>query len=54
MGPRCRKPVQRAQEGRQNNNCTNPNNLTLTTTNNRAQATCVAVDRSTNIATINR
>ncbi|MEV6319472.1 hypothetical protein [Streptomyces sp. NPDC051776] len=43
-----------AQEGRQNNNCANPNNLTLTTTNSRTQSQCVAEDRSTNIATINR
>ncbi|MEV6319121.1 hypothetical protein [Streptomyces sp. NPDC051776] len=38
-----------AQEGRQNNNCNNPNNLTLTTTSSRSQTKCVATDRSTNI-----
>ncbi|MEV6319536.1 hypothetical protein [Streptomyces sp. NPDC051776] len=40
-----------AQEGRQNNNCDNPNNLTLTTTGSRTAAQCTAVDHSTNIAT---
>ncbi|MEV6319143.1 hypothetical protein [Streptomyces sp. NPDC051776] len=40
-----------AQEGRQSNNCANPNNLTITTSNSRTQAKCTAVDRSTNIAT---
>ncbi|MEV6319263.1 hypothetical protein [Streptomyces sp. NPDC051776] len=43
-----------AQFGRQSNNCANPNNLTLTTTGSRTQSQCVAEDRSTNIATINR
>ncbi|MEV6319297.1 hypothetical protein [Streptomyces sp. NPDC051776] len=43
-----------AQEGRQNNNCANPNNLTLTTTSNRTQTQCTAIDRSINIHTINR
>ncbi|MET7855112.1 hypothetical protein ABZT48_44830, partial [Streptomyces avermitilis] len=43
-----------AQEGRQNNNCGNPNNLTLTATATGAQAQCVAVDRSTNIGTVER
>ncbi|MEV6319404.1 hypothetical protein [Streptomyces sp. NPDC051776] len=38
-----------AQEGRQNNTCANPNNLTLTTTNSRSTTQCTAVDRSTNI-----
>ncbi|MEV6317548.1 hypothetical protein [Streptomyces sp. NPDC051776] len=41
-----------AQEARQNNG--NPNNLTLTATGSRTQAHCVAVDRSTNIGTVNR
>ncbi|MEU9366814.1 hypothetical protein AB0D71_19185 [Streptomyces avermitilis] len=43
-----------AQSGRQNNNCGNPNNLTLTATATGAQAQCVAVDRSTNIGTVER
>ncbi|MEV6313763.1 hypothetical protein [Streptomyces sp. NPDC051776] len=43
-----------AQEGRQNNNCGNTNNLTFTATDSRTQAHCVAVDRSTNIGTVNR
>ncbi|MEV6318985.1 hypothetical protein [Streptomyces sp. NPDC051776] len=43
-----------AQEGRQNNDCASPNNLTLTTTGSRTHAQCTTVDRSTNIATINR
>ncbi|MEV6315179.1 hypothetical protein [Streptomyces sp. NPDC051776] len=43
-----------AQEGRQNNTCSNPNNLTPTATGSHTQAKCVAVDHSTNIATINR
>ncbi|MEV6319527.1 hypothetical protein, partial [Streptomyces sp. NPDC051776] len=38
-----------AQEGRQNNNCANPNNLTLTTTNSRSTTQCTATDHSTNI-----
>ncbi|MGP3999040.1 hypothetical protein [Streptomyces sp. 8N706] len=38
-----------AQEGRQNNNCGNPNNLTLTATGSRSQVRCVAVDKSKNI-----
>ncbi|MEV6315425.1 hypothetical protein [Streptomyces sp. NPDC051776] len=42
-----------AQEGRQNNTCANPNNLNLTATGSRTKAECVAVDHSTNIATIN-
>ncbi|MEV6318594.1 hypothetical protein [Streptomyces sp. NPDC051776] len=43
-----------AQSGRQNNNCGNPNNLTLTATGSRSTTQCIAVDRSTNIGTINR
>ncbi|MEV6318052.1 hypothetical protein [Streptomyces sp. NPDC051776] len=43
-----------AQEGRQNNTCSDPNNLTLNASGSRTQAHCVAVDRSTNLATINR
>ncbi|MEV6314070.1 hypothetical protein [Streptomyces sp. NPDC051776] len=43
-----------AQEGRQNNNCNNTNNLELTLTGSRTQNRCSAIDRSTNIATINR
>ncbi|MEV6318932.1 hypothetical protein [Streptomyces sp. NPDC051776] len=43
-----------AQEGRQNNSCNNSNNLTVTTTGSRTQTHCVAIDRSTNIGTINR
>ncbi|CAM5654843.1 hypothetical protein [Streptomyces aurantiogriseus] len=41
-----------AQEGRQNNNCGNPNNLTVTATGSGTQAQCVAVDRSTNIGSV--
>ncbi|GAB2768475.1 hypothetical protein [Streptomyces bullii] len=43
-----------AQSGRQNNNCGNPNNLTLTATGSRTQTECVAVDRSTNIGSVYR
>ncbi|MEV6319331.1 hypothetical protein [Streptomyces sp. NPDC051776] len=44
-----------AQEGRQNNNCNNINNLDITAdTGSRLQGRCTAIDRSTNIATINR
>ncbi|MEV2217128.1 hypothetical protein AB0H86_37870 [Streptomyces sp. NPDC050997] len=43
-----------AQEGRQNNNCGNPNNLTVTATGSSTQAECVAVDRSTNIGSVHR
>ncbi|MEV6318996.1 hypothetical protein [Streptomyces sp. NPDC051776] len=40
-----------AQNGRQNNNCSNPNNLTLTAMGSRTQTRCIAVDHSTNIGT---
>ncbi|MEV6319526.1 hypothetical protein [Streptomyces sp. NPDC051776] len=40
-----------AQEGRQNNSCSNSNNLTFTATSSRSQNKCVAIDRSTNIHT---
>ncbi|MET7688113.1 hypothetical protein ABZT06_09045 [Streptomyces sp. NPDC005483] len=43
-----------AQSGRQNNNCGNPNDVTLTDAGSRTQTQCVAVDRSTNIGTVNR
>jgi hypothetical protein len=43
-----------AQSGRQNNNCANPNRLTLTATGNRTQTQCVAVDRSKNIGSVSR
>ncbi|WP_019887352.1 hypothetical protein [Streptomyces purpureus] len=38
-----------AQEGRQNNNCANPNNLTVTGTGSRSTTQCLAIDRSRNI-----
>ncbi|MGP3999039.1 hypothetical protein [Streptomyces sp. 8N706] len=38
-----------AQEGRQNNNCANPNGVNLTATGSRTRAQCVAVDNSRNI-----
>ncbi|MFG2191073.1 hypothetical protein [Streptomyces sp. NPDC048639] len=37
-----------AQEGRQNNNCGNPNNLVLTLSGGRATAQCTATDESKN------
>ncbi|MEV6317381.1 hypothetical protein [Streptomyces sp. NPDC051776] len=44
-----------AQEGRLNNTCANPNNLTLTATGGSRSATqCSAVDRSTNIGSVNQ
>ncbi|MEV6318365.1 hypothetical protein [Streptomyces sp. NPDC051776] len=44
-----------AQEGRQNNNCNNPNNLTLTIdSGSRAEGKCIAVDRSTSFRTVYR
>ncbi|MEV6318732.1 hypothetical protein [Streptomyces sp. NPDC051776] len=43
-----------AQEGRQNNNCRNPNSLTLNATGSRSTTGCTATDRSTNIGTISR
>ncbi|MDQ0935154.1 hypothetical protein [Streptomyces turgidiscabies] len=43
-----------AQSGRQNNNCGNPNDLTLTATGSSTQTQCVAVDQSTNIGTVYR
>ncbi|MEU6080103.1 hypothetical protein [Streptomyces sp. NPDC047108] len=41
-----------AQEGRQSNNCGNPNNLNLTLSGSRASAQCQAVDTSRNIGSI--
>ncbi|MET9761459.1 hypothetical protein ABZ016_20755 [Streptomyces sp. NPDC006372] len=41
-----------AQSGRQNNNCGNPNSLSLTATGSRTRTECVAVDRSTNIHSV--
>ncbi|CAM5457703.1 hypothetical protein [Streptomyces aurantiogriseus] len=41
-----------AQSGRQNNNCGNPNDLTVTATGSRRQVQCTAVNRSTNIGTV--
>ncbi|MFG2191072.1 hypothetical protein [Streptomyces sp. NPDC048639] len=38
-----------AQEGRQNNNCGNPNNLAFTLSGGRATAQCTATDESRNI-----
>ncbi|WSQ15047.1 hypothetical protein OG604_49185 [Streptomyces sp. NBC_01231] len=43
-----------AQSGRQNNNCGNPNHVTLTPTGSRHQVQCTAVDRSTNIGSVHR
>ncbi|MGP4002387.1 hypothetical protein [Streptomyces sp. 8N706] len=43
-----------AQEGRQNNNCGNPNSLTLTASGSHTRAQCVAVDRSKNIGSVSR
>ncbi|MEV6315637.1 hypothetical protein [Streptomyces sp. NPDC051776] len=44
-----------AQEGRQDNACANPNNLTLSTTGSSTTHThCTAIDHSTNIRTTNR
>ncbi|MEU6084326.1 hypothetical protein [Streptomyces sp. NPDC047108] len=40
-----------AQEGRQNNDCANPNNLDLTSTGSRTTSQCLAVDRSRNVGT---
>ncbi|MFG2191071.1 hypothetical protein [Streptomyces sp. NPDC048639] len=38
-----------AQEGRQSNNCGNPNNLAFTLSGGRATAQCTATDESRNI-----
>ncbi|MFG2196753.1 hypothetical protein [Streptomyces sp. NPDC048639] len=43
-----------AQEGRQNNNCGNPNNLVLTLSGARNTTQCQATDVSRNIGTVNR
>ncbi|MFG2192932.1 hypothetical protein [Streptomyces sp. NPDC048639] len=43
-----------AQEGRQNNSCGSTNNLNLTATGSTNASQCTAVDRSTNIGSINR
>ncbi|MFG2191762.1 hypothetical protein [Streptomyces sp. NPDC048639] len=43
-----------AQEGRQNNNCGNPNNLALTVSGGRSSTQCLAVDRSVNIDSVYR
>ncbi|MFE1770675.1 hypothetical protein [Streptomyces sp. NPDC059008] len=43
-----------AQDGRQNNNCSNANDLTLTATGSRVRTQCVAVDRSKNIGSVYR
>jgi len=40
-----------AQEGRQNNNCANPNGSSLEATGGRAEVDCVTVDRSDNVHT---
>ncbi|MFG2195430.1 hypothetical protein [Streptomyces sp. NPDC048639] len=41
-----------AQEGRQNNDCANLNNLTLTTSGSRTDNQCVAFDRSKSIGSV--
>ncbi|MEU6081906.1 hypothetical protein [Streptomyces sp. NPDC047108] len=38
-----------AQEGRQNNNCGNPNNATVTLTGSRSTTQCTATDESTSV-----
>ncbi|MEV6315976.1 hypothetical protein [Streptomyces sp. NPDC051776] len=43
-----------AQEGRQNINCANPNNLSLTATGSTNTAQCSAVDSSRNIGSVHR
>jgi hypothetical protein len=40
-----------AQEGRQNNNCSNPNDTLITSTDTGAQARCTTIDHSTNAGT---
>ncbi|MEU6079047.1 hypothetical protein [Streptomyces sp. NPDC047108] len=40
-----------AQEGRQNSNCANPNDTTLTVTGGRGEAHCTALDRSGSVGT---
>ncbi|MFG2193299.1 hypothetical protein [Streptomyces sp. NPDC048639] len=41
-----------AQEGRQSNNCGNPNNLEATLSGGRASAQCQAIDTSRNIGSV--
>jgi hypothetical protein len=43
-----------AQDGRQNNNCGNPNGLHLTTFGSGTRTQCVAVDSSRNIGSVHR
>jgi hypothetical protein len=43
-----------AQEGRQNNNCGNPNRLPLTASGSRTRTQCLAVDHSKNIHSVHR
>ncbi|MEV6319070.1 hypothetical protein [Streptomyces sp. NPDC051776] len=43
-----------AQEGRQSNNCADPNNLDLTASGSRVTSECRATDTSRNIGTVYR
>ncbi|WP_208032801.1 hypothetical protein [Streptomyces cyanogenus] len=43
-----------AQEGRQNNNCGNPNNAVMTLDGSHNQTECLAIDHSRNIGTVTR